>query len=234
MTNFRTLQMNLRRDGFDPGPVDGVWGAKTLAALMGRMAARQPDPLIRELAAHLVAELPRVQVDTPLRILHFLAQGCHETGGFSALTENLNYRAETLLKVFPRRVTSLGDAQKLASQGAAAIAERVYGGRADLGNSAPGDGGKYRGRGFFQTTGKANYTAAAQALPGLDCVAYPERLAEPEWAVRSACVFWRDHGLNGLADADNVPRLTKLINGGQNGMAERKAFVSVGKSVWGL
>jgi len=98
-----------------------------------------------------------------------------------------------------------------------------YEGRIDLGNTQPGDGMRFRGRGLIQITGRANYIACMMAL-GIDCVEHPELLEEPEHAARSAAWFWRSHGLNQLADKGDQRAVTRRVNGGYNGLAERLAF----------
>lgn len=99
----------------------------------------------------------------------------------------------------------------------------AYEGRADLGNSQPGDGKRFRGRGLLQITGRANYIACGMALD-LDLVEAPELLELPENACRSAAWFWYEHGLNALADAGDFERITRRINGGQNGAAQRRMY----------
>lgn len=99
----------------------------------------------------------------------------------------------------------------------------AYEGRADLGNVEPGDGARYKGRGLIQITGRSNYSACGVAL-GRDLVSQPELLEQPVDAARSAAWFWQKHGLNELADAGDFERITRRINGGLNGLAERQAY----------
>lgn len=106
----------------------------------------------------------------------------------------------------------------------------AYEGRKDLGNTQPGDGKKYRGRGLIQITGRANYTACMMALD-IDCVEHPELLEQPVNACRSAGWFWKTHGLNALADAGDQVRVTKRINGGTNGLADRLALFAAAQRV---
>lgn len=106
----------------------------------------------------------------------------------------------------------------------------AYEGRKDLGNTQPGDGERYRGRGLIQITGRANYTAAMMALD-VDIVEHPELLETPVLACRSAGWFWKTHGLNELADAGDQVKVTKRINGGTNGLADRLALFEVAKRV---
>ena len=100
-------------------------------------------------------------------------------------------------------------------------AQMRYEGRADLGNTQPGDGSKYRGRGLIQITGRANYEACGEAL-GLDLIKQPELLEKPQHACMSAAWFWASRGLNTLADAGQFDTITRRINGGQNGVADRQ------------
>ena len=102
-------------------------------------------------------------------------------------------------------------------------AQARYEGRTDLGNTHPGDGSKYRGRGLIQITGRANYKACGEAL-GLDLIRQPELLEKPQYACMSAAWFWASRGLNTLADAGQFDKITQRINGGQNGAADRQAL----------
>lgn len=106
----------------------------------------------------------------------------------------------------------------------------AYEGRKDLGNTHPGDGARYRGRGLIQVTGRDNYEACGHALE-LDLLANPELLELPVNAARSAAWFWRTHGLNELADAGDQRAVCKRVNGGYNGLAERLAFFEVAQGV---
>ena len=98
-----------------------------------------------------------------------------------------------------------------------------YEGRADLGNTVPGDGSKYRGRDLIQITGRANYAACGEAL-GLDLLSKPEQLEQPQYAAMSAAWFWSTRGLNTLADQSEFVKITRRINGGLNGLADRQAL----------
>ena len=177
------------------------------------------------------AILPTADLTTPLRIAHFMAQIAYESAGFKALVENLNYRAETLLKVFPNRVKTLANAQALVAQGKEAIANAVYGNRPDLGNVNPGDGFRFIGRGFMMITGRANYTKYA-ALIGQDLVNQPELLEQPTYAAQAAAAFWKQNTINAKADADDIEGVTKIINGGLNGLDGRKKLLTEAKSLW--
>ena len=163
--------------------------------------------------------LPDYEIDTPQRVAAFLAQCAHESGGFNAIQENLNYRAVTLRKVFPKYFPSDEMANAYA-QKPEMIANRVYGGRMGNGGEQSGDGYRYCGRGLIQLTGKDNYTRFAESIetPVEDL---PEFLATFEGAVQSACWFWETNNLNQYADNGDILTMTKRINGGTIGLADR-------------
>lgn len=170
-------------------------------------------------------------VTTPLRIAHFLAQALHETGGFTILEENLNYRADRIVVIFgPGKHSAaidVAESQTLAGN-PRALAERVYGvgnprKSKELGNTASGDGYNYRGRGILQTTGKFNYSKLG-ARAGLDLVANPELVVDPNHALLPALLEWRDGNLNAAADRNDISLITRRINGGYNGFADRQQW----------
>lgn len=151
---------------------------------------------------HIEAAMAERDISTPARQAAFLAQIGHESGGLHWVVE----------------LWGPTDAQ------------RRYERRADLGNIEPGDGFKYRGRGLIQTTGRANYQAASDAL-GADLIDQPELLAQPILASRSAAWYWQQHGLNELADAGDFMAITRRINGGTNGYEDRLARYEVAMEV---
>jgi putative chitinase len=153
------------------------------------------------------------------RAAAFIAQVGHESGQLARLVENLNYSADGLMKTWPSRFDSVR--ATAAARNPEQIANIVYAGR--MGNGAPGDGWKYRGRGLIQVTGKTNYAACGEAL-GLDLINQPELLEQPQYAAMSAAWFWSANGLNTLADAGDLTKITQRINGGTNGMADRQAL----------
>lgn len=154
------------------------------------------------------------------RVAGFLAQLAHESGGFTATIENLNYSADGLRKTFPRYFPTLEIAQQYARQ-PQKIANRVYSNRMKNGDEASGDGYKFRGRGLIQLTGRDNYTRFAEALEMSleDTIAY---LETPNGATASAGWFWDNNKLNQFCDRDDFITLTKRINGGTNGLEDRK------------
>ena len=146
------------------------------------------------------AAMAEFEINTTQRQTMFLAQVGHESGGLHWLTE----------------IWGPTDVQLR------------YEGRADLGNTEPGDGSKFKGRGLIQTTGRANYQATGDAL-GVDLIEAPTLLAEPELAGRSAAWFWKAHGLNELADVGDFMRITRRINGGLNGYDQRLALLETAR-----
>ena len=166
----------------------------------------------------------KFDINTPARMASFIGQCKHESGNFSHLEENLNYSAVRLNQVFPNRFT-LAKAQDCVAKGKQAIAEGMYGKRADLGNTKDGDGGLFFGRGLIQLTGRANYTSFATAIGKPEIIENPSLVATPEYACLSAGWFWSTRKLNDLADKGEYDLMTKRINGGTLGLAERKANI---------
>lgn len=166
--------------------------------------------------------LPDYEINTKLRVAAFLAQCAHESGNFRAIKENLNYRWETLRKIFPKYFPTDELAKQYASMPnkQEAIANRVYGGRMGNGPEASGDGYRYCGRGLIQLTGKDNYTRYAQSLE-ISVEEASEHLTTFEGCVQSACWFWEANNLNQWADKRDLITLTKRINGGTIGLEDR-------------
>lgn len=159
------------------------------------------------------------EINNKKRMAAWLANMLHESGGFKRLRESLNYTPERLVAVFPARVKTLAQAQVLVKAGQTAIADHIYGGR--YGNTALGDGYKYRGGGLTHLTFKDNYRVYGDAI-GVDLVANPDLIATPDVAVRTAMEFWKRNGCNALADRDDFVGLVRKINGGTNGLKERQ------------
>lgn len=173
-----------------------------------------------------IAQIPDVaekfQINTPLRLAHFLAQCGHESGGFRATQENLNYSAKGLLGIFKKYFPT----QELAEQyqrKPEMIASRVYGGRMGNGTEPTKEGYKFRGRGYIQLTGKDNYTAFGKAI-NEDMTANPDKVAT-HYPLLSAAWFFSKNGLHKIADTGSsdtvVTQITKRVNGGTNGLADR-------------
>ena len=187
-------------------------------------------------------------IDTPLRMAAFLAQVGHESGGLMLLEENLNYSAEALANVWPKRYAlklPSKDGSKTLQNGVYAknsvgrylpstlalqiarkpvlIASNTYANRMGNGSVESQEGWKYRGRGSLQLTGKANY-AELTLNTGIDFVSNPDLLKEPAYALISACLFWKNNSLNRHADKKDIVALSKAINGGIIGLEHRKAL----------
>ena len=164
--------------------------------------------------------LPRYDITTVERVAAFLAQCGHESADFTVLKENLNYSAEGLNKVFPKRFPTVAAAQPY-NRNPEKIANKIYADRMGNGPEASGEGYKYRGRGAIQLTGKENYSKFAASL-GMDLTAAVTYCETLEGAIESACWFWTTNKLNALADATDIVALTKRINGGTIGLEDRK------------
>lgn len=180
--------------------------ARVLRAIApkGRLA------IINAVAPHLAPSFEKAGITTPLRAAHFLAQAAHECDGFKTLNE---YWGPT-------------------------PAQRGYEGRKDLGNTQPGDGKRYMGRGIFQLTGRANYRRIGEAL-GLPLESTPELAADPRVSVLVAVNYWttrryRGASLNSYADADKIEPITRAINGGLNGIDDRRAYLTRAKAALGV
>jgi putative chitinase len=178
--------------------------------------------------------LPDYEIDTPQRVSAFLAQCAHESGGFTALKENLNYRAVTLRKIFPKYFPTDALAEDYANRPnkQEAIANRVYASRMGNGDEASGDGFRYCGRGLIQLTGKSNYTRFADSID-TPVEEIPEFLQTFEGAIQSACWFWETNNLNQYADTNDILTMTKRINGGTIGLEDRMKHYAHALEVFG-
>lgn len=167
--------------------------------------------------------MDKFQINTPLRLCHFLAQCAHESMNFKAVSENLNYNAKALTATWPTRFPT-AIAEQYARQ-PEKIANRAYGDRLDNGPEASGDGWKYRGRGYIQLTGKVNYRAFDKVVDE-NIVDNPDLVAT-KYPLLSAAWFWNSRSLNTLADKGatelEVAAVTKKVNGGKLGLADRIA-----------
>jgi putative chitinase len=166
--------------------------------------------------------LPSYEINTPRRISAFIAQCAHESGNFRFLRENLNYRWESLRRVFPKYFPTDDLAKEYASKPnkQEAIANRVYASRMGNGPEESGDGWKFAGKGLIQLTGKTNYQNFADSI-GTDLEEIPEYLMTFEGALQSACWFWETNNLNRWADAGDIERVSRIVNGGTHGMEDR-------------
>lgn len=200
-----------------------------------KQAANITDSLAAKWFPHIQKAMVEFGIDTPIRQAAFIAQMGTESSGFKSVVESLNYSVEGL-KLFGSRLTA-EQRQKLGRKPGepalsparqADIANIVYGGR--YGNVNPGDGWQFRGRGLKQVTFHDNYLDCGKAL-GLNLIANPDLLLLDENAARSAGWFWKAKGCNQFADKEDIVGLTKRINGGTNGLDDRKARYIIAKSV---
>jgi putative chitinase len=223
------------KNGLTP---DGIVGDSTWAKIMGS-SVPAPAPVVIQpvgglkldkLKGHVpdavIAMIPdtaaKFEINTPLRLAHFLAQCGHESGGFRATQENLNYSAKGLMGIFKKYFPSESLAKQYERK-PEMIASRVYADRMGNGNEASKEGYKFRGRGYIQLTGKQNYTAFGKAI-GEDMTVNPDKVAS-HYALLSAAWFFSKNGLHKMADGGAsdavVTSITKRVNGGTIGLADR-------------
>ena len=179
--------------------------------------------------------LPDYEIDTPERVAAFLAQCAHESGGFNAIQENLNYRAVTLRKIFPKYFPTdeLANAYANMPNKQEAIANRVYASRMGNGDEHSGDGYRYCGRGLIQLTGKSNYSRFAESID-TPLEEITEFLQTFEGCVQSAAWFWEANNLNQYADSGDILTMTKRINGGTIGLEDRQKHYHHALQVFGV
>jgi putative chitinase len=219
---------------------DGIVGPATWAKIMGEDTPPPPPPVqtiapvgglkLDKLKGHIpdavIAMIPdtaaKFQINTPLRLAHFLAQCGHESGGFRLTQENLNYSAKGLMGIFKKYFPTEAIANQYA-RNPQKIANKVYASRMGNGVEASGEGYKFRGRGYIQLTGKDNYTAFGKSI-GEDICANPDKVAS-QYALLSAAWFFSKNGLHKMADEGAtdtvVTKITKRVNGGTIGLADR-------------
>jgi putative chitinase len=226
------------KNGLKPDGIvgDGTWGKMFSESTTPSMVITEPSPVpsgnlkLEKLKGHIpdsvIAQIPdtaaKFQINTPLRLAHFLAQCGHESGGFRATQENLNYSAKGLMGIFKKYFPT----QTLAEQyqrNPQKIASKVYGGRMGNGPESTGEGFKFRGRGYIQLTGKENYTAFGKSI-NEDMTANPDKVAT-HYPLLSAAWFFNKNGLHRMADEGStdavVTKITKRVNGGTIGLADR-------------
>lgn len=170
-------------------------------------------------AAKLNAACKKYGINTPLRVLHFLAQLGHESS-FKPVEENLNYSAKRLLEVFPKYFRSYEVASAYAFR-PAAIASRTYGGRMGNGAESTGEGYLYRGRGYLQLTGKSNYLKYSKLI-GYDLVSNPDLCLQHGISALVAAAYFVDRGILPWCDSNNLEAVTLRVNGGYHGIKDRR------------
>lgn len=196
----------------EPSPAPTIGGLK-----LERLKGHIPDAVI----AMIPDTAQKFQINTPLRLAHFLAQCGHESGGFRVTSENLNYSADGLKRIFPKYFP--GNLAESYARQPQKIASKVYGGRMGNGPESTGEGFKFRGRGYIQLTGKDNYIAFGKSI-NEDLTANPD-LVSSKYALLSAAWFFSKNGLNKMADEGSsdvvVTKITKRVNGGTIGLPDR-------------
>ena len=198
-------------------------------AQMQQIFPQADESDLGEICEGLNAAMAEFGIDSPQRQAMFLAQAGHESGNFSTVEENLNYKAAGLMSIFHKYFPDEDTANAYAKQ-PEKIANRVYANRMGNGDESSGEGYKYRGRGLIQLTGKDNYDACARAL-NVDLHSQPDYLETAEGACRSAAWFWAHNNLNKYADADDIVGCTKRVNGGTIGLEERQHHYESAKSI---
>ncbi len=195
--------------------------AKFLQALVCNEASSE---LVETLAPILADRLSAAQIDTPFRLAHFLAQAAVETWMFRRLEEDLSYRAARIVAVWPR----LKARADLLAMNPEALGNAAYANINGNGDEAGGDGYRFRGRGLFCLTGRANYDAADKALgdPAQHLTNDPDLVAQPVMAIQTAISFWHARNINEAADVDDISRVTKLVNGASMAIADRAIIKS--------
>ena len=216
---------------------DGIVGDGTWKAMFGEVATPAPtttviptsgfklDKLKGHVPDSVLAQIPdtaaKFNITNNLRLAHFLAQCGHESGGFKAVSENLNYSSDGLKKIFGKYFP--GNLSESYAKQPEKIASRVYGGRMGNGDESTKEGFKFRGRGFIQLTGKSNYTNFTKFI-GEDCVSNPD-LVSTKYPLASAAFFFNNNNLWSICDKgasdDVVTQVTKRVNGGTIGLPDR-------------
>lgn len=205
--NVERLQQNLVDAGY-PIAVDGALGPQTYAALFSCVAKRT-GPLFQEFGKGAAAHFPAYEINTPLRLAHWIGQVAHESAGFFYLKE---LGGQTY---FFNMYDKDGSRPAVAAQ---------------LGNTQTGDGARYAGRGLIQLTGRANYKLTGARI-GLPLEEQPDLASQPANAVLIACDYWRSRGINSRADRDDIEAVTRAINGGLRGLDERKKYTTRAKGL---
>lgn len=194
-----------------------------------------PD-LARERAALFATVLDQAcgeaDLSKHLRVCHFLAQVAEETGGFRSLVESTAYRDPARLDAIFSNVQGVDHARRLIAAGPAAIGNTIYAHKNGNGDIASGDGYRFRGRGFLQITGRANYRRVG-TIVGLPLEQEPEQLGEPGPAAHAAAAYWQARGINTPADADDASTVTRLVNGAARlHLAQRVVWLGKAKRIW--
>jgi putative chitinase len=192
-----------------------------------------PAQLLEQFLIEFNLQLPGYEIDNPLRLAAFIAQGAHESGELKELVENMNYsKPERLMAVWPRRFPTIESALPYIKN-PEKLGNYVYASKLGNGDPTTGDGYRYRGRGWFNVTGKDFYSEMTK-ISGHDFLKNPEDMANPKFAVLSACEEWNSKGLNRLADIGDFNQITYKINGGLIGKESRLLYYAKAKKAFGI
>lgn len=208
-----------------------------MATLITAAQLRQLNPALLPERAELFATvlsgaLLAADVDTHLRVCHFMAQTMVETGGLRSLVESTNYKDPLRLDAIFRNVQGVDHAKRLILAGQVAIGNTIYAYKNGNGGADSGDGYRFRGRGFLQVTGRANYRSIGK-LVGMPLEEQPELLGEPQPAAQAAGLFWKMRNINAPADAGDVDMVTYLVNGpAKLHLDERKKWLQAARAIW--
>lgn len=176
--------------------------------------------------------LPKYEINTPKRIAGFFAQCGHESMNFKALSENLNYREETLEKLFSKYFSKAGRKAADYAKQPEKIANVIYASRMGNGDTASGDGYRFRGRGVIQLTGRDNYTAFGKSV-GMTPEQVIDYVQTKKGALESACWYWNSRKINAACDEGDIVKVTKLVNGGTIGLDDRRKHYEQALAVLG-
>lgn len=224
----RLVQQRLKDAGWYQATVDGDFGRRSWCALLSGVAKRELGDRGLVLGAACVIHTKAEAITTPLRIAHWLAQTATETGAYRNLSENLNYTALRLTKVFPKTFKTIEEAEPFAGQ-PVKLANRVYANKNGNGDEASGDGWTFRGRGMIQLTGRGNYKQRADDTH-LPLVTNPELASDPATSVEISCKYWTGRKINVPADADDVLAVRLKVNARGEGIEDTKIYLKRAKS----
>jgi putative chitinase len=227
--DVKRLQQRLADSGFYDQPIDGRLGRNSYAALFSYMARRDLGIVGLAIGTGCAANLQGAGIVSDLRLAHFLAQTATETQGYKYLVENLSYTAAGLMAVWPNVFPTERSTKGYINE-PEALALKVYSNRMGNGPPASGDGWDFRGRGLIQLTGRDNY-AAREAETDVPLLTMPDLAADPGLSVRLACLYWTSRKINAAADADDLVKVRKLVNGGSNGLDDAKVHLARAKKI---
>lgn len=227
----RQIQKILADNRLYFGAIDGLFGKGSISALNHLIPAPiVTEQMLKKIYKNCASDFAKAindnasayHIKTKADLCAFIANMIHESAGFNSLRENVNYSAKRLMQVFPNRFKTLDYAQSVVSGGVVSICDVIYGGR--MGNNTSGDGYKYRGGGLTHLTGVDNYRLCSIGINVPELFTNPEIIVHPEIAVKSAFWFWRNSACSRAANNGDFEAACRIINGGTNGLSERKAL----------